>query len=173
MTDDGLRDLNTLLDQMTALVQSVDADALVRPTPCSDWTVRELTEHIIGTTSKFADGVAGREVDWTASTAVTGDPAAAFADAALALRTAYENPAEGATPDWQCAELATHTWDLATALDHDTGDLDAAPAERGLAFMRANMSDEMRGDHFGPEQTPPDGADAYQRIAAFSGRPVG
>ena len=173
MTDDGLRDLNTLLDQMTALIQSIDADALVRPTPCTDWTVRELTEHVIGTTTKFADGVGGREVDWTRSPTITGDPAAAFAEAALALRTAYENPAEGATPDWQCAELATHTWDLATALGHETDDLDPAPAERGLAFVRANLGDEMRGDNFGPERAAPEGADAYQRIAAFAGRPVG
>ena len=172
MTDDGLRDLNTLLDQMTALIQAVDADALVRPTPCSGWTVRDLTEHVIGTTTKFADGVAGKEIDWAADTTVMGDPAEAFAAAASALRTAYETPAEAATPDWQCAELATHTWDLATALGHDTGGLDPAPAERGLAFMRANLGEEMRGAHFGPEQTAPDGADAYQRIAAFAGRPV-
>jgi len=32
------------------------------------------------------------------------------------------------------------------------------------------MTDEMRGDAFGPEQSA--AADAYQRIAAFAGRSV-
>ena len=29
-----------------------------------------------------------------------------------------------ADPDWQAAEIATHTWDLATALDRTTAELD-------------------------------------------------
>ncbi len=45
-------------------------------------------------------------------------------------------------------------------------------AERGLALLRANPSDHRRGRAFGPEQPVPDGADAYQRIAAFAGRRV-
>lgn len=172
MTEDGLRDLNTLLDQMTGLIATVDADALALRTPCPEWTVRDLTAHVIGTTKKFADGVAGREIDWSADATITGDPAEAFLAASSALRSAYENPADGANPDWQCAELSAHTWDLATSLGHDTGELDQAPAERGLGFMQANLRDEMRGEAFGPEQTPPEGADAYARIAAFAGRPV-
>jgi hypothetical protein len=45
-------------------------------------------------------------------------------------------------------------------------------AERGLAFMRANLTPDNRGAAFGPEQTAPDDADAYQQIAAFAGRQV-
>ena len=38
--------------------------------------------------------------------------------------------------------------------------------------MTSSMTDEMRGDAFGPEQPAPADADAYQRIAAFAGRSV-
>jgi hypothetical protein len=38
--------------------------------------------------------------------------------------------------------------------------------------MQANLTDDNRGPVFGPEQPAPDGAGAYQRIAAFAGRSV-
>ena len=65
-----------------------------------------------------------------------------------------------------------HTWGLATATGRSTGDLEPAVAERGLAFMRANLTDDNRGAAFAPEQPAPEGADAYQRVAAFAGRSV-
>jgi hypothetical protein len=34
------------------------------------------------------------------------------------------------------------------------------------------MTEEMRGEAFGPEQPAPTDADAYERIAAFPGRSV-
>jgi hypothetical protein len=74
--------------------------------------------------------------------------------------------------DWQCAELAVHTWDLATAIGRPTADLDAEVAERGLAFMRASLTDDNRSPAFGPEEPAPESADPYQRIAAFAGRSV-
>jgi hypothetical protein len=70
------------------------------------------------------------------------------------------------------AELAVHAYDLATALGRSTTDLDPEVAEAGYAFMSSSMTDDMRGDAFGPEQPAPPDADAYQRIAAFAGRPV-
>ena len=79
---------------------------------------------------------------------------------------------EGSDPDWQIAEFAVHSWDLAHALDLSTGELDPAVAERGLAFMKANLRAEIRGEAFGPEQPAPDDGDAYDVIAAFAGRTV-
>ncbi len=70
------------------------------------------------------------------------------------------------------AELAVHAYDLATALSMATADLDPEIAETGFAFMSSSMTDDMRGNAFGPEQPAPADADAYQRIAAFAGRSV-
>jgi hypothetical protein len=76
----------------------------------------------------------------------------------------------GSPLDWQLAELAVHTWDLATALGDSTAGLMPEVAERGLAFMRSGLTDDNRGAAFGPEQPPPAEGDAYARIAAFAGR---
>lgn len=70
------------------------------------------------------------------------------------------------------AELAVHAYDLTTALNRTTTDLDPEVAEAGLAFMTASMTDDMRGVAFSPEQPAPADADAYERIAAFAGRSV-
>jgi hypothetical protein len=75
-------------------------------------------------------------------------------------------------PDWQCAELAVHTYDLATAIGHSTGDLDPEVAERGLAFMQSHLTPANRAPAFEPEQPTPAAADAYVRIAAYAGRIV-
>ena len=75
--------------------------------------------------------------------------------------------------DWQIAEVAVHTWDLATATGQPVDRLDPEVAERGLAFMSAVLKPEMRGEVFAPERQAPDGASAYERIAAFAGRDVG
>ena len=64
---------------------------------------------------------------------------------------------------------AVHTYDLATALERATDDLDPEVAEDSRPSMTSSMTDEMRGDAFGPEQPAPADADAYQRIAAFAG----
>ena len=71
--------------------------------------------------------------------------------------------------DWQTAEIAVHTWDLARATGQ-TPPLDPAVAERGLAFMSGALTPENRGQAFGEEVTAPDDAPAYDRLAAFAGR---
>lgn len=74
--------------------------------------------------------------------------------------------------EWQVAELAVHTSDLASALELPTAELDAAVAAQGLAFMQANLTAENRDPAFDPEQPAPDGADPHERIAAFAGRRI-
>ena len=156
---------------MTELLRQVDADARRRPTPCDEWTVQELVDHVVATPTRFAQMLRGESVDWAAPTPPAGaDPARAFRSHADELvRTWQQSPTAGGV-DWQCAEIAVHTWDLATALGRPTAGLDPEPAERGLAFMQASLTEDKRSPVFGPEQPAPDGADAYQRIAAFAGR---
>jgi uncharacterized protein (TIGR03086 family) len=168
--------LRRALDQLGALVAEVRPAALEDPTPCTDWTVRDLVDHVVAAPTRFARMLRGEPVDWTAPTPPAGDdPTGAFrahADDLLAAWREHSGPARDAGVDWQCAELAVHTWDLATAVHVPTGTLDPEAAERGLAFLQASLTPENRGPVFGPEQPAPDGADAYGRIAAFAGRSV-
>jgi uncharacterized protein (TIGR03086 family) len=71
--------------------------------------------------------------------------------------------------DWQTAELAVHTWDLARAIGHSPH-LDPEVAERGLAFMSSALTPEVRGESFGPPVPVADDAPVYDRLAAFAGR---
>jgi uncharacterized protein (TIGR03083 family) len=163
--------VHTALDQLRALIAEVGPDDLQRPVPCEGWTVTDVVDHVVHGVANFATTVRGGEIDWAELPAeVAADPLPAFDAAAAALRTAWQEPVEQASPDWQCAELAVHTWDLARGLGRDTADLDQRVAERGLAFMRTNLTADNRGQAFGPEQPVPEGADAYTRIAAFAGR---
>jgi len=75
-------------------------------------------------------------------------------------------------PALQFAEFAVHDWDLATALGLRPDALDPQVAELGLEFMRTNLTPELRGGAFGPEQPAPPDAGPYDRIAAYAGRPI-
>src|SRR5215203_5484069 len=147
-SDDDPAVLRRALDQLAGLLDDVPGGTLGNRTPCEDWSVQDLVDHIVAAPARFAQMVRGESVDWSAPTA----------------------PAGGVPIDWQCAELAVHTWDLSSALGRSTGDLDQEVAERGLAFMRASLTDDNRGSAFGPEQPAPEGADAYRRVAALAGR---
>ena len=175
MTTDDTAVLARGLDQLAALLDDVPSEALATGTPCTDWSVQDLVDHIVAAPDKFTRMVKGEDIDWAAPTPAAGDdPAGTFrARAADLLEAVGAQGADGGpSADWQCAEIAVHTWDLATALGRSTGDLDPEVAESGLGFMQANMPDDKRAPAFGPEQPAPEGADAYQRIAAFAGRSV-
>jgi uncharacterized protein (TIGR03086 family) len=176
MSDDGVDVLARGLEQTALILGEVPDDRLSETTPCDDWTLSDLVDHVVHGTANFARTVRGEDVDWSDPTPHVGaERADAFRSAAADLLTAWrEQGTDGAEigPDWQSAEVAVHTYDLSAALGRPTADLDPTVAERGLAFMQANLSPEIRGEAFGPERPAPDGADAYQRIAAFAGRSV-
>jgi uncharacterized protein (TIGR03086 family) len=167
--------LDSGLDQLAALVESVGDDDLDKPTPCSDWSVSDLVDHIVRSIANLAASTRGAEADWSGTTPhheEAGPPFRANADDLRAAWSATDDPQAGGGVDWQLAELATHTWDLATALGRDTAELDPEVAERGLAFMSKALTPENRGPVFKPEQPAPPDGDPYQRIAAFAGREV-
>ena len=171
-TDDELAVLRRALDQLAALLDDVPEGALGDRTPCDPWTVQDLVDHVVATPTRFALMARGESVVWSATPSAGPEPAARFRENADdLLRTLGDAGAGGGVPvDWQCAELAVHTWDLATALGRSTADLDPEVAERGLSFMRASLTDDNRSPAFGPEQPAPEAADAYGRVAAFAGR---
>jgi uncharacterized protein (TIGR03086 family) len=177
VTADDTAVLRRALDQLAALLEVVPRGALANGTPCEQWSVQDLVDHVVASPANFARMVRGEPIDWSAPTPSAGDdPAARFrVHVEDLLRAWHESDGGGGqlSLDWLCAEFAVHAWDLATALGRSTDDLDPEVAERGLAFMQANLTDDRRGPAFGPERQAPDGADAYRRAAAFAGRAVG
>lgn len=170
--DTEIQDLNTALEQVSSLLSGLRAEDLARPTPCTDWAVADLAGHLVVSVGGLAAMASGRQPDWSTPPDLTDGHAAAFERAATQLHEAWIAGPEGGSTAMACAELAVHTWDLATALGRPIAGLAAGPADAGLVFMQANLTDERRGDAFGPEQSAPEGAGPYTRIAAYAGRQV-
>lgn len=176
MRPDSLAVLKVALAQAADQLSRVRDDELDLPTPCREWTVGGLVDHLVNAPTIFATLMRGDEPDWAAQPPHVGaDREQVFSTAGRALVDAWGGADRSDQPsplDWQLAELAVHTWDLARALGEPTAGLDPEVAERGLAFMRASLTDDNRGDVFAAAQEAPAGTDPYTQIAAFAGREV-
>jgi uncharacterized protein (TIGR03086 family) len=172
------------------MVASLGPEELSKPTPCSEWNVRQLLDHMIGVNWAFATGASGQPQAGapTAGAAPSGDdPAAAYAASARAAIAARQSPGAlertlnlpfGQIPGaeaigFNVADQLVHTWDLAKATGRDrTLDPDVAAAV--LERSRQVLGPDRRGPGrpFGPEQPCSADAPIHDRLAAFLGRQV-
>ncbi|MFC4495504.1 TIGR03086 family metal-binding protein [Streptomyces ovatisporus] len=180
--------------QMAFLFDSVRPAQLADPTPCPDFSVGALLSHVVGGTLRIAqvgEGGGPGEVDPDAEvdSGVSGvaDDAwpAAYAEARERFSAAWADDAKldaVVTVPWgtmpgrfalagSVMEVVTHAWDLAQALGRRT-ELDNGLAEFALAVAKQAAPAERRGGDvpFGPAVPPPEGADAYDELAAWLGR---
>jgi uncharacterized protein (TIGR03086 family) len=190
-TSAPLEQLRTALTATGGLVAAVAPGQWTAPTPCSDWTVRDLVDHVVFGNRLFAAVLGGEpmppmpEVLRRQAEDHLGDDAAAAYDAAAdELLTACA--AEGALDQLvrvpigevpgalalhlRVVEALVHGWDLARA----TGTRLEVPAELvegELAFTRARLGDLPPGrTPFGPAQPVADDASPLDRLAAALGR---
>jgi uncharacterized protein (TIGR03086 family) len=174
--NDSVVILSRALDQAGDVLAGVHDEQLSLPTPCHDWDVARLIGHLVASPRNLLELARGGTPDWSNEPLPqNGEWAADFRSAADDLIHYWHEKGEDADAgqiDWQTAEMAVHTWDLA----HATGQharLDPEVAERGLAFMSGALTPENRGKAFGPEVPAPADAPPYERLAAFAGRSVG
>ena len=169
---DTARGAHAALDQLTSIADRVQPDDLDRPTPCTDWTVADLLDHLLVSTDNFTRQAEGGEADWKAAPPEVEDRATALRSRAETLHSAWDASEESAqAASFAGPEFAVHGWDLATAIGA-ADDLDDAVAEDALAVMRQGLTEDNRAPSFGPEQSVPESANAYARLAAFAGRTV-
>lgn len=160
------------LDQIDALVASVTADQLDDPTPCDQWAVRQLVAHIVEMPARLTAMIHHEKVERLAVAQQYDDPLAAFRGHATGLLAAVSASDEPVPEGLLAAELAVHAWDLASAIGRDSSELDAEIAQVGLDFVTDALTGARRGNAFGPQRQAPDGANVYERLAAFTGRDV-
>ncbi len=182
MSDDvtitGVRVLGRALDQAGDVLDHVHPEQLGDPTPCTDWDVAALVDHLVATPSQFLAMMRGEQPDRSSPPPhVSSGWAAEFRNHADDLIHAWheldrDGRSPATAPEWQVAELAVHTWDLARAIGFAVDRLDPEVAETGHSFMRGAMQPDMRGPAFGPEQPAPSDAGPYDALAAFAGRSV-
>jgi uncharacterized protein (TIGR03086 family) len=162
------------------VIAGVTPDQYGNATPCPEWTVRDLMEHMIGVVAGIGAAAAGSAPE---PFALATDPAAQFADVASATLTAWRadgvmdrivDGGAGPMPGQVLAginllDTATHTWDLATATGQDAT-LPDDVAVAALDASRAIVSAEIRPGRFGAEVSCDPAADATARLVAFLGR---
>ncbi|MGH9092717.1 MAG: TIGR03086 family metal-binding protein [Acidimicrobiales bacterium] len=168
----------------------VRPDQLGTPTPCAQFDVATLVDHLVGagwravalgrgeapTGAEFPH-VELVEAPRQLRSAGTEAEAAWAGDGTLAATTAmpWGETYTGATlVDMYLAEMAAHAWDLAAATGQ-LGSLDPALAGTALEAARSMLKPEYRdamepGSPFGQEVAAPDGASPWERLAAFMGR---
>ena len=172
--------LSRAVDQAGDVLDHVHRDALGSSTPCEDWDLAALADHLCQSPRQFVAMMRGEEVDWAAAPPhVTEEWGPTFRVAGDDLVHAWHergsDDTAGGAPvpvDMQTAELALHTWDVASAIGYPVAQLDPVVAERALGFLQANLTPERRGPVFAEERPAPDGAGPYERLAAFAGRSV-
>ena len=166
-----VRLLSHALDQTGDALAQVHPDDLDRSTPCADWKLRQLVDHVVESPRRYLQMMRGEQVDWAADPPrIEEDWAGSFRTAADDLLHAWHQQEDTSGAGWQTADLAVHTWDLRRSLGRDTEDLDPEVAELGMKFMQANLTDENRSGAFASKVDPPEDGNPYDRLAAFSGR---
>ncbi|GAA2647890.1 TIGR03086 family metal-binding protein [Streptomyces lunalinharesii] len=168
-----------------ALVAGVRPADLARPTPCADWSVRQLLDHLVWESLMVTSIAEGTPRTDHAADHLGDDPGTAFEDAthtALATfrgsgmltRTFGPYEAPGALLVQQVVvELLAHGWDVARALGAPTG-LAPEVAEEILAAAHRiyGAAPRTEGGSFAPQRPAPPGATAADRLAAYLGRTV-
>ena len=147
-------------DAVGVLIANVDAGQWTAPTPCTDWDVRRLVDHLIGMNRVFTALLVGA--------APPPKPPADHAE---------PNPGSlgSATGEDRLRirlyDLLAHGWDLAQATGQPA-DLPEDLAEQSLTFVRTQLSDSTRVGRFAPATEVSRDAPAIDRLVAFLGRPI-
>lgn len=164
-------------------------EALGWPTPCEDWNVRDLVNHVVGEALWVAPLVAGKTIsdvgDRFSGDVVGADPAAAWAEAWASASGAVTSEASdvldrtvhlsyGDVParDYVAEltnDLVIHGWDLARGLQvDDTIDADLV---REVTRRTEPFADRMAGSGmYAPRVEVAPDADEQTRLLAMYGR---
>ena len=170
-------------DTFALVLVNVISDQLPSPTPCAEWDVKALIDHVIAGNQRVVERAGGQpeplpeELD-AAHLASAKAAQETFAEPQALTRT-YRLPI-GELPgsafiELRTSDLLAHAWDLASATGQPT-DLDPELAEYVLAFSKQMMTRpglRGAGRPFGEEQSCDDGRPAADRVAAFLGRQLG
>ncbi len=178
------------LEGAERMVASLRPEDLEKPTPCSEWNVRQLLDHMIGVNWRFAAVASGQAQAGAPAPGASpsgADPAANYAASARAALAGWRTPGAlertlnlpfGEMPSAQAigfniGDQLMHTWDLAKATGRDRT-LDPEVCAAVLERARQTLTPEMRAQTtaFGPEQPFPPDAPIHDRLAAFLGRQV-
>lgn len=183
---DPIANFAAAVDEGRKVLGAVSADQWTAQSPCAEWDVKGVANHMIGGLQMVSSAIAGSEFahldDYTGE-----DPLASYnaaADAALAalqadpsvlgrtIKLPFGEMPGGAVAGIFTNDIFLHAWDVAKATGQST-DLNPPLAEGLAGAMRQMLTPEWRRPGmFGDEQQADESASAADRLAAFSGRSV-
>jgi uncharacterized protein (TIGR03086 family) len=156
-------------------------------TPCKEWDVRGLVNHLVSGNSWAAELAAGKTIDEVGDRLdgdlLGGDPAAAYDASARAAAAVFRRPGALGAP---CAvsygpvpgsvyaghrfiDVLIHGWDLAVATGQDPT-IDPALVAACEDVMEPQAALFRAAGAFGDEVSVPPGASAQTRLLAMAGR---
>lgn len=176
---DPLTQLEQLGPVLGGVIAGVRPDQLDEPTPCAEFTVRGVLEHIIGGATMFAAAYRGEDppepdfADPIAGAQAALSDLTASMDAPGALARTIPAPF-GDTDGESFARFVAldglvHGWDLATATDQ-TYDAPTELVIAATAFARQALDPLRDGETFRPAVEPPSDATPIERLVAYTGR---
>ena len=184
-------DLLDLFERGTAWTATKVAgaqDQLEAETPCEEWTVRRLLDHMLAGQQMFAAAPSGAEVappSGAPPELVGSDPSGQYEEARKATVHAYAQPgvlegmvkgSGGDVPAMQILGIAfcdqlIHGWDLAKATGQDTTIPDDLAAAAWM-FLDGQLPDAARGPgkNFKAAVPVADDASVQDKLIAYCGR---
>lgn len=177
--------LDAVLRSLADLLDTIPTDRDAAPTPCTDFTVAALRQHVIGWLTAFTDGYSSLTGQCSDAEQVTvagtgGDQVRGAADRlSTALPEATARPlriGESEMPGDMALQMIlweyqTHGWDLAAAAGQ-SWQPDEAGVAASLQFAPAMLTPDFQGEGkpFGPPVPVPADAPALHRLLGLSGR---
>ncbi|SFD06688.1 TIGR03086 family metal-binding protein [Streptomyces aidingensis] len=180
---------DTAYDEFDRRVHRIGDGQWQDGTPCTEWSVRDLVNHLVGEhlwAPLLLRGATLAEVGDRFDGDVLGDdPVAAWERAGAESRRAFHRPGAldgevetsgGPTPATEYAQqmisdLAIHSWDLARGIGADER-LDPELVGHVGGYLAPRVGSWRSAGVFGAEVPAEPGADAQTRLLAATGRAV-
>lgn len=168
--------LESILNKTAGTIEAVKPDQLEHATPCRDFNVEKLIQHLVSWLDKFAreNTEFGTSVD--ASKYEFGEDYVAdfHRNARLLIEALRQSPSQSPMMGIYLVEYIVHGWDLATATGQPTSYSDEE-LKAALTAAKQMMKPEFRGGgkSFAAEVTVPNGASLLEQLVAFMGRQPG
>ena len=181
--------LHGVVATLQPVIHGVSDQQLGAPTPCTEYDVRTVANHMLGTIEAMRRVGASEPLDPQDPWGTHGDnlredwrrdlseKLRQYADA-WSRSEAWEGDAmDGAVPrqqigDMGYVEVILHGWDLARGTGQDV-EFDDAAVERALEIMDEIGEQGRAGGAFGPEVQVPDDAEPFAKVLAKAGRDPG
>jgi uncharacterized protein (TIGR03086 family) len=187
MPESNVDQLARAIADTATVVEGVREDQWGKPTPCSQWSVREVVRHVVAGHEIFARAIDGRPSSTSGTEAVPdGQWPTAYRHSAELLLEAFGSPGAlerpitipfGTVPGsvalhLRLVEALVHGWDIARATGQ-AGPHDQRLAAQELAWARPWLARVPTGrSPFAPPLPVAEDAPALDRLVACLGRDV-